>query len=131
MIGQGVYYLLTNNATLDTLVSGRVEPVVVPAAPVWPLITYKLADEPHEYTLDGCKVSKGIVQLDTWALDYGVAHQIAEAIDNVLGGYRGNVSTIVTILESRQTRKEDLSNPDLENIYRVSQDYKIMFKPYS
>jgi hypothetical protein len=131
MIHRGIYYLLTNDGTLDSLISSRVEPVIVPPTPEWPLVTYKLANAPKEYTLDGCAVSMGLVQVDSWSLNYDEAHTVANAVDAVLGGYRGDVSTIVTILESRLTRNEDLSNPDLENIYRVSQDYKVMFKPYS
>jgi len=128
LISKAVYYLLTETSGIDNLIDGRAEPLVVPQDPVWPLVTYNVVDASHIQTLDNYNMMIKEVQICSWSDDYLEAITLAGVIATALIGYRGTVSSFVTIFNCTLERETEMYDKDTEGVYMVSQDYKFFYK---
>lgn len=113
-----VYSLLKNNATLNTLISGRIYPLVAPQNVVKPYITYRVIAGKKIQCLGG-KIFKGDyrMQLDCFALSYSNAKAISQAVKNCLIGFMSSNS--INIIDDYE---------DETQLFRQIIDFKIINK---
>lgn len=83
-----VYNLLKNDATLTTLVNGRIYPMVAPQNVAKPYITYMVVSGLRLQCLGG-EIYQGSyrMQMDCFSTTYGNAKAISEAVKNCLVGF--------------------------------------------
>lgn len=83
-----VYQLLKNNATLITLVNGRVYPIVAPQNVVKPYITYRVVSGLKLQCMSG-QIYQGSyrMQLDCFSTTYSNVKAISEAVKSALIGF--------------------------------------------
>ena len=115
---------------LSALIGSRVYPEKLPAGStdnptVMPAVTFQLIDEPVNTTHDNRQIFKARVQLDAWGGSYKSAHAVADALHQLLHGYRGALGTNDVGSIFRQRRTDD-PNPDI-GLERVSQDFLITY----
>lgn len=121
---------LQTDAALTALVATRIYPEKLPPATTstpntFPALTYQLIDEPAAITHDRRTVYKARVQADAWGTSYKSAHAVADALHDLLHGFRGSWSPF-TVGNVLRKRKNDLPEPDL-GLERVSMDFVISY----
>jgi len=94
-IEEALFYILGADATIDSLVDGRIYPNAVPQGKAMPAITYQQISGPREYTTDG---PVGLVmaryQVNCWTETYAEARQLGEAVRLTLNGYIGTIESL-------------------------------------
>lgn len=83
-----VYSLLKNNATLNTLISGRIYPLVAPQNVSYPYMTYQVVSGIRMQCLKG-NIYQGNFrfQIDVWGKTYSNVKAISEAVKDCLVGF--------------------------------------------
>lgn len=74
-----------NDATLTTLIEGRIFPVVLPPDPDLPAVTYGLVSQPTMVTQDSAQYRSPRWRFRIWSLVYADLVPIAQAIAAIFG----------------------------------------------
>ncbi len=127
MIGDVIYYLLSNDATVTGLVGLKIYPYIGMENIVYPYIIYDQTSVQPTDTKDG------VSELDTVSYDIEIYAKspselttIATAVRNELDRYRGTVNT--KVIDSIKYLGEN-SGFDLEDrVYLRVQNYSIRYK---
>jgi hypothetical protein len=83
-----VFNLLKNNATLNTLINGRIFPLVAPQNVVKPYMTYRVISGLRLQCMSGAIYQGNFrFQIDVWGLTYSNVKAISEAVKNCLVGF--------------------------------------------
>ncbi len=132
MIEQGIFERLRDDATLATLIGGRVFPVQIPqpAGPDHsrtPCVVFTLNSEGRTLTqCDAVSSVEGTYQIDSVSKSYFDAKAIAQAVRlslNSFTGQMGGTTVDRVLLETAQDLIE--AEPGL---YRVSQTYVFYYQ---
>jgi len=95
MIGAAIRQILIADSTVKAI-TARCYPVTLPQNPEYPLMLYSKVAGPREHSLQGpVGMAKPRYQIESWALTYDEAKDLAAAIRGALDGYRGTVSGCV------------------------------------
>lgn len=82
---------LKADATLTTLVGGRIYPLTAPQNVVKPYITYQVINGNNKQCFSGDIYQKDIrFQIDCWSLKYSEVKAISEAVINSLVGFKSS-----------------------------------------
>jgi len=95
-IETAIYSKLTADATVDSLVSTRIFPNIVPQGESMPAVTYQMISAVPQETTDtaqGWRV--GRFQITCWAETYSGAKELSEAVRKDLHRYSGTVNGVV------------------------------------
>lgn len=122
---------LSTNPTSAALLAGppnRIYPVVIPqkvprGAQVTPCVVYELRAVARQTAYCGTSgLVRSLMQLDSYAEDYNVAKQVAQAVREVLTDYRGLLGGTVDVRAA--TLETEFDVQDFEpGLYRVSQSW--------
>lgn len=118
-LGERIREKLLADAAVKALVGDRIFPQVAKQETARPYITYAVVSDVPEATQDGAPADllrSARLQLDMWSATYGQAHQLARAVDNVVGALAG--TDLSATLESAMDLYEDETQ-----LHRVSADY--------
>lgn len=127
MIEDGLYSLLSSNADVAALCGTRIYPLILPADPVLPCITYQRISTVPQYTMDGpTGFITARVQIDLWADSYSSAKALASAVQAVLDGFTGTLSNGVLVLDIRIDGALDAYEKDAR-LYREQTDFIVQF----
>lgn len=124
-IEEALKSVLTNDAGVAALVTGRIYPLVLPQKPTYPAMTYQTVAGAPDMTLTGeSGLVKDLFQVDAYGATYAAVKGLARAIRTALNGKQFTVSTVqISSIVMKSSR--DLSEPDI-NIFRVSMDFSIL-----
>ena len=122
MIGKVIHDLL------DQLVSDKVYPIVAPQGAALPFITYQVIDKSDPWDTKGADSDADLarVQINIFTTTYSAANTLAASVRGILDFYTGTNNSVV-VDRIRFAAEYDLGE-DLENYYRISQDYMIRIK---
>jgi len=122
MIGKVIHDLL------DQLVSDKVYPIVAPQGAALPFITYQVIDKSDPWDTKGADSDADLarVQINIFTTTYAAANTLAASVRAILDFYTGTNNSVV-VDRIRFAAEYDLGE-DLENYYRISQDYMIRIK---
>ena len=122
MIGKVIHDLL------DQLVSDKVYPIVAPQGAALPFITYQVIDKSDPWDTKGADSDADLarVQINIFTTTYSAANTLAASVRAILDFYTGTNNSVV-VDRIRFAAEYDLGE-DLENYYRISQDYMIRIK---
>jgi len=125
-----VAFLLGESAITDVF-GTRVYSQFAPTSSGKPYITIQRLDSPGTYHMDGeSGIAKPFFQIDVWAADSASAETGAEALRNVLGGYRGTMgSTDIRRAFLYNQRDDFIPNDDGSQggTFRISMDFTIWY----
>ncbi|MFA5170423.1 MAG: DUF3168 domain-containing protein [Sulfuriferula sp.] len=108
----------TLQATLSTLVGGRVYPLVAPDSPVKPYIIYQnIANSPNNTLADGVPINNTRMQIDCYDVTYAGVKNLAAGIIAAMA-----TASFTNIL----TMNQDLFEPD-PKLYRIQHDFSIWY----
>ncbi len=115
--------LEATSAVTSLTSTARIYMVNLPQKPTLPAAVMQRISGPRLKHLSGAS-GRGVarIQIDSWALTYLVAQQLAAAIRTALHGYAGKLTTLevaITLDNERDDYDDDLK------WYRVIQDYLI------
>lgn len=92
-----VYNLLKNNATLNTLINGRIYPLVAPQNVAKPYMTYRVITGLKLQCMSGTIYQGDFrFQIDVWGLTYSNVKAISEAVKNALVGFMDSNNINIT-----------------------------------
>lgn len=95
-IEEAIYWILTNDATVVSLVSTRIYPNEIPQGKSMPAVSVQQISGVRDHSLDG---PSGLVearfQVNCWEDDYVGARTLAHAARLALNNYSGTVGTCV------------------------------------
>lgn len=82
-----IVQLVINNGPLAGLIDTRIYPVVLPATPVLPAVTYQLVSEPEEATQDGAGMAQARYRFKVWTVSHAELNPIVAAIKVAFTGH--------------------------------------------
>ena len=125
MIGNAIYYLLSNDATLSGLIGTRIYPDLATQQAVYPFCVYMIDEVQPSDTKDGASVLDQIIfNVTTYAKSYTTAQEIASACRAVLDAHPTGTVSGVDVQAIRFTgQRSDRLEVD-KGVYIVSQDYR-------
>jgi hypothetical protein len=101
-------------------------PQTIPQNASLPAITYTLNSEERDQLMAGVGLLKtALIDIEAWHTDHRGAHELADAIETLLAGYRGEFGS-KTAEHIRMERKFELFESD-SGLYRVSQQFLIAY----
>lgn len=122
MKDEAIYSLLTNDAGVSALVSGRVYPLGLPQNAVQPCVSYSVSEEAEDETFDGQGgVSQADILIDCWATTYDEAQAVAQAVKSALQNNTGLVAG-VNIQRLILERSLSVIEDDVD-LYRTTQSF--------
>lgn len=125
MIVDSVYSFLAANAGIAALCQS-IYPQLAPQPITGDMITYSLDSDETYPLFDGVgSLREARVSVEAWSLDHLRAHQIGDAIESALDGYRGAFGS-KTADHVRLERKFELFESD-SKLYRVSQQFVLAY----
>ena len=124
------YSYVTSKASITSLVSTRIYPLLAPDTPTYPLIVYTVFAEGHDHDMGGATgLADLTMQIDVWAKNIITRRTITEALRNELDGFQGDMG--VELLNIRKCFLEDRThffekdNEGGGTFYRTSMDFSI------
>lgn len=126
-VGDGIIQILTNDATVSSLVGTRVYPVTIPQGKSYPAIVYFIITELPEDTKNSYNdLDISRVQIDCMATDYATARSIHDAVRLALERNTGTHDSIVFDGVRKDITRTDFD--DFLKIFSYSSDYYIRVK---
>lgn len=124
---EGLYTLLSTNASITGLVSTRIYPLVIPEDSALPVIAYQRISSSRILAHDGPGgLATATVQLTIQGTSYTSTKAVAAAARALLNGYTGLMSTVHV---ERCALENELDSYEFETDAKVvRQDYSIMYK---
>ena len=120
MIEDAMYAHLSTVASLTTLVSNRIYPIMMPQDPTLPAITYQRISNNPQWAMGGaCGLDNPRMQIDCWTTSFAASKALGDALRKAMA-MPGTFNAI-------QLNDQDIYEVDTE-IYRVSMDYSCWFK---
>lgn len=94
--GNALLYILTNNAGVTAIISGRVFRKRLPQKPTYPAATFQLLDGPPmpDHDAGPSKDFKNLFQVDCWAEDYDEAVALRDAVVAATDNQKGLISGV-------------------------------------
>lgn len=132
--GKAIYRLLTDNSTVNGLVSGRVYQTRLPQSCSYPAIMIqKISDVPFKDN-DGSDLWRARMQVNSYATTQAAVQQLAVAVqaalDWTLQTNVGGVNVVEITLEDENDFTEDYA--EFDGLFHVAQDYFVTYqKMYS
>jgi len=124
-IEKDIYYQLTDDTDVSTLVGDRVYPMKLPQGWTLPAITYQRISGERAHCLNGPSGrARPRFQIDCWAEDYDGAKDLSDKVRLCLDGFKGDINTEsdvggITLEGDRDIWEEDIK------IYRITMDFII------
>lgn len=88
-----LFSILSNNATVSSLISSRIHPNIIKQSVALPAICYQGISGPREYALDGALgLVAARIQVNCFAETYAEVKELSEAVRVCLSGYSGTVN---------------------------------------
>lgn len=136
MIEKWAYAKLSTDAAITAIVGTRIFPFSPPqkdsSLSDFPRVTYFRVSGERGHSLDGpWGLTTVRLQVDSWALRYEMARALADAVRLSLDGYRGSIADVNVqgvFIDSEQDLTEPPQHAEEELVYRVTQDYRVMFE---
>lgn len=101
-------------------------PMTIPQGAALPAITYSLDADDRDQLLDSIgDLKTALFEVNAFSLDHVVAHQLAEAVETALAGYRGAFGS-KTAEHIRLERKFELFETDTK-LHRVTQQFVLAY----
>lgn len=111
-----IYQVLSGDADVAAVVSGRIYPVILPQGATFPAITYNRVAVSRVHALTGYTgLESAIVQIDCWAETYAAAKELARKARLAMQG--------AETFNARPEGDRDLFEDEAE-IYRISSDFE-------
>lgn len=113
---------LVADATVQSLVENRIYPQVIPQGSLMPAVVLSVIDERPINSLTGdpsTRLKRARLQVDCYAETYLEAHDVFDAVDNVIS------SLSDPELSAHRELSEDLYEDETQ-LYRVSSDFIVM-----
>lgn len=130
-LGAGFRAYLISQATVQSVVAGRIYPLRLPQNPTFPAVTYtNIMSERPETMTGGTGLVRSRLQVDSWGQTKEAAEDLAARIRKVLQGFRGafgSGATLVNVQAVHYVSDFEMYDPDVNN-YRVIKDYHIWFE---
>lgn len=124
MLGEAIYSILSNDATLTAITGTKIFPVQAPQRTAVPFIVYQENNTIPTDQKDGSAPKDQIqFQVDTYSSTYTQAHTIAARIRVLLDAYSGTVAG-VTIRQMWFSDQDDGDFVEDMGFYGVSQLYE-------
>lgn len=132
MIEEGLYSRMTMYAPLVARIGTRVYPMVVPQSKphevLHPCVVYQLIGRERQQRYCGTdRVVRSLYQVDTYAVSYLAAKEVAELVVACLIDFRGTMGDVFVHHISLET-EFDLDDPE-PGFYRVSKTFGIWHGP--
>lgn len=125
MIDEGLFSVLTADASVSALVGARVYALGLPQNPQYPCISYSVDEQEESSGYDGQGDFGAVdIQLDSWADDYQTAKDLAAAVKARLKNYQGELGGVRVfrlILSGSVIVKEEAIDK-----YRASQVFNLL-----
>lgn len=119
MIEQALESQLKNDVDVAAIVSTRVFPVILPATPTFPAVTYTLLTGDRTHSMDGPSgLASPSFQVDSWASTYSSVKDLASKVRIALDGLKGTVSSVEILGVFIQSEKDLYDGTN--SVYRVS-----------
>ena len=126
-IEDAIYSILTTSLGLDALVSGRIYPVKLPQAPLYPCISYlRISTQRLSAMGSDTPVVQARFQFSAWDKKHSDALAVAVQIRAAIKRYRG-IEQGVTIQDVLQENELDQYEPNL-GLYQIIQDFMIIYE---
>ena len=127
MIEEGLHALILADTATQSLIAGRLYPVIWPDVPTFPLCTFQRASTSTQSVLSGpLSLQTCRVQYDAWSQRYSDVKALFAAIDNVLNGYAGTLPNGTRVVDITLDSSLDLYD-SVALAHRVSSDYLVTF----
>ena len=124
--------LLLGDAALQALVAGRIHWLRQPRqAEGFPYVNLTMISDPRSYHMAGpSRLRTTRVQLDVWAETYAEAEAVKEAVDDLLGGYRGTLGRVrfQGIFLGGERDLNDQTTGEERQLFRINVDLSISWK---
>ena len=127
MIGDAIYSILYNDATVQSYVSNKIYPLIATQGTVEPFITYQIISIVSRKNKDrDVKLDIVRIQINVFSKDYEELNNITDAVRSALEYFSGTVEgeEIEIIIF------EDQNDLFVENseVYHIEQDYFLRIK---
>lgn len=123
---KAIYNILSNDATLNGLVDGRIYPLIVPQGKPYPAITMQIISNVGDYCKNGLTQDNYRLQVNVFARNdvdmYGIADVVKDTLNGISGTYAG-----IEIRNIRKLNEGDLWEKDAE-LYHYYIDFKVTIK---
>lgn len=120
-------FLLADMDISDAVDGERIYPVVLPQGVTDPSIVYNRISAIGDHHMQGASgLTRTRMQVDAYATTHDAAASLADAIKEVLDGYRGLMGSVTVQGVFFDTEREDYQ--DDVKLYRVSRDYFIWYE---
>lgn len=120
---------LSTQAGVTALVGTRIYPLVLPQNVAYPAIRYQRISTPRVYSKSGPSGdSRPRLQIDCWALTYGDAKRLADAVETAMKGFAGthNGHRVASVVCDDE---QDGYEPDpAPPVYRRTLDFLIWYE---
>jgi hypothetical protein len=126
MIEQGLYTLLSTDATISGMVGDRISPVLLPEGSAMPAMTYQVTRGNSDPTFDTSGLIKLFMQFDCFGANYSDAAQLRKALVIALNGYYGTLSDGANLLLAQFQQPIDGYIPDVRQ-YRCAVEFYFEF----
>ena len=125
------YSLLTNKASIASLVGTRVYPEIAPLGTITPYITYTIIGEPHfHHMLGATGIAVASIQTDCWGSNTKEAAELGDALRDAFDGFRGTSASIAIrkcFLVNRSSSFEFVSDGKEQGEHRKILDFSVGF----
>lgn len=119
MIEQSIYSHLSTFAQLNSMISIRIYPMMMPQDPILPAVTYqRIGNSPINTVSGAAGLDNPRIQFDCWATTYESVKALGDTVRKALA---------VAPFAALQMSDGDMYDYDTE-IYRVSMDFSCWFK---
>jgi hypothetical protein len=130
-IETALFSYLSTKPEITALVNTRIYATIAPSSVTFPFITFKILSEASEHDMGGAVgLTRVLVQLDAWAYEVSERQAIAEALRNVLDGFKDLMGTEQLdvrncFMENRTTFEEPDKHGKNLPVHRSSIDFSI------
>lgn len=117
MIEKVIYYLLTNDAQVQALVSDKVYPSFVPLGVGYPALSYQVVSRMERTTVSTAEPTVHVryrVQVNVLARDYDTLVDLAKRVRDALAHERGNIAGANNVTIRPEFQTLDVYNEDAD-----------------
>jgi len=124
-LGNGIYYLLTQDNGVSELIGTKVHPGKIPETTSFPACAYS-NNSTRLSTKDATEENEATVGIDIYANEYDLCYQIGNAISAVLDRYDGTANG--EKMEIYLTNQSDAAWQSEVEQFHLQQNYKVWHK---
>lgn len=123
---------LVSNSAANTLLGGRIYPVLAPATATLPFVTWRRRGIQREQTLGNpMGVPRVSLEFAIYGTTYEAARDVADAMRGVLDGYGATVDNVVVRQVSLEDESDDfvtLQGADMPPVYQITQVFDVWWQ---